>query len=453
MSRRFRTQLHNLLRSTKPNQRPQQRLRRLAIQQLESRQMMDGSQVFSPVNAIGMEEVDLPVVQVLAPGCVEIQGTPGNDSLAFDAADLTRLVVNGNQYSVGSTPISSLNFDGGNGLDKFVFTGTAASESFTLWPDHGTVTGLEYSVDLQSVENVSAVGNGGEDIAYLTDSPSDDEFFANKERACLSGEGFQHEFFAYPVVHAYARAGGADSAFFDDSGQRVKFKGLPNVSKIRSGAFYARAKFFDTVCVTTTGGNDLARLWGSDGDDQFFGQSAESSIRGDEYVIETEGIAQVIAYAMRGNDVAYLLDSPGDDTVRARSHKTMLYDSDTKGKEYSITARCFDTVHAQAVNGGFDMAKLHDTAGDDIFEATGDRGSMSIDGGSADLLYDAEGFETVKIYSSAGSDRKQNAEETDFALLVSWFTVNWNLAGLRLATGERHRVERIAASCCEGLSL
>ena len=36
---------------------------------------------------------------------------------------------------------------------------------------------------------------------------------------------------------------------------------------------------------------------------------------------------------------------------------------------------------------------------------------------------------------------------------VSWFTVNWNLAGLRLATGERHRVERIAASCCEGLSL
>ena len=39
------------------------------------------------------------------------------------------------------------------------------------------------------------------------------------------------------------------------------------------------------------------------------------------------------------------------------------------------------------------------------------------------------------------------------SLHVSWFTVNWNLAGLRLATGERHRVERIAASCCEGLSL
>ncbi len=37
--------------------------------------------------------------------------------------------------------------------------------------------------------------------------------------------------------------------------------------------------------------------------------------------------------------------------------------------------------------------------------------------------------------------------------ILSWFTVNWNRDGLRLASRGRHRVEKITASCREGLSL
>jgi predicted nucleotide-binding protein len=36
---------------------------------------------------------------------------------------------------------------------------------------------------------------------------------------------------------------------------------------------------------------------------------------------------------------------------------------------------------------------------------------------------------------------------------LSWFSGNWNVGWLLLASGERHRAKAVAASCCEGLSL
>ena len=98
---------------------------------------------------------------------------------------------------------------------------------------------------------------------------------------------------------------------------------------------------------------------------------------GDDYSVTSYGFTQVLAFSRNGSDTANLLDTPGDDEVRFRSHKTQMYDMDTDGEEYRLTVRSFEKVHADATQGGYDKAKLHDAANDDLFEASGNTARMT----------------------------------------------------------------------------
>ena len=111
--------------------------------------------------------------------------------------------------------------------------------------------------------------------------------------------------------------------------------------------------------------------------------------------------------------VALFEDSAGDDELRGRSHKTTLI-----GPGYDFTARKFDEVKAEAKNGGFDRAKLHDTSLDDILHAEERSGQtwaqLAIDGAVEDPLYEALAFEFVKAYSSEGNDKVDRTEDFDW---------------------------------------
>lgn len=90
-----------------------------------------------------------------------------------------------------------------------------------------------------------------------------------------------------------------------------------------------------------------------------------------------------------------------------------------------ITARKFDEYYLEANNGGYDRAKLHDSVLDDYLEASGNSASLSRDSGSLDLLYEAIGFEWVKVYGTEDTDEITNrntsnvAEPLDFILM--WY--------------------------------
>ena len=64
----------------------------------------------------------------------------------------------------------------------------------------------------------------------------------------------------------------------------------------------------------------------------------------------------------------------------------------------------FESVSAEATQGGYDKAKLWDTGVDDLLQATGDQVKLSRNAGDLDLLYEVMAFEFVKARSINGGN-------------------------------------------------
>ncbi len=325
------------------------------------------------------EAIDLRLANLaeLHDGALTVHGTSGDDSFEFDASASRMVTVNGIRYHFEDSELSSVSFDGGDGVDVVILRDSAGDDTLTVEPG------------LASFSNVAA--------------------------------GFSVAMAGFEELHAYAKAGGNDTAVLKDSPGNDKFKGDPTVAKMyKRGLFFHRVKFFDTVHgLSDAGGNDTARLWDSPGDDTLLSQRDETRLyRDGEFDITVGGFHDVSVQATNGGfDTADLIDSPLDDTVRARSHKVMIWAGDYEAPIYKRTVRKFDDVSLHATEGGFDKFKMHDTARDDVLEVTRDWVQLSTQKDELDVLYRAMAFEWVKAYSSAGHDTVQKPDVVDFTHL------------------------------------
>lgn len=192
----------------------------------------------------------------------------------------------------------------------------------------------------------------------------------------------------------------------------------PRSSTSQRGPYYNRAKMFEDISAQLGDGPgvDSVRMFGSSGDNQFTGQKKASQMTGSGYSVMVTGYENLIALAETGDDVASLFDSKLDDTIRAKSHKTEMYGTDSTGREYNVKVRAFDEVHATAntVDGGCDFAKLHDTSGDDHLSLAPTQAMLSRQpaGGAIDLLYEMLGFERVKAYGYEGGNDTVDLRDT-----------------------------------------
>ena len=358
-------------------------------------------------------------VDVASVAEIHVDGSGGNDSATMtgtDGDDEARMQL---RFVTLTTPVSVLDVsdveviqvDAGEGDDRSTFIGSYWAERVFLYPDSGlyqlyiepdppTTQAYDFHINTSGIETNTVAGGGGADEAYLYDSAGDEEYRSHPGEATLVGPGYSQTILGFPIVHAYGKEGGHDVAWIHDSTASEKLKGAPTFTLLRGGGFFSRAKFYDEVhAYSTAGGDDLAVFVDSDGDDTFDFSPTESKLQGDGFSIGAEQFERVLARAGSGYDIARLTDSPGANTFRGRSHKAMLY-----GDGLDLTARRFDEVYAQATPGGGDVAKLHDTPGDDHLEAAGDWARMSINSGILDMLYEVAGFGDVHAYHTEGTD-------------------------------------------------
>ena len=80
-------------------------------------------------------------------------------------------------------------------------------------------------------------------------------------------------------------------------------------------------------------------------------------------------------------------------------------------------ARKFDEYRFEGKHGGYDRAKLHDTALNDHVYASGNSASLYANPGELDLLYEVVDFEWVRLYASTGEDTLEKEEPLDFELV------------------------------------
>jgi hypothetical protein len=352
---------------------------------------------------------------------VTINGIP------FGPSDTYFVRINGVEYHFDDTVYETIVFNGGPGDNTATLTGGPDGEIARFFPDHGTFGENGFLVTVNDTSAITAHGGGGDDLAFMYDSPGDDEFVSRKGYGKLSGDGFSLETFDFMVTYGYAttKNGGNDIAYMEDTPGADKFKfDWPASDQFfgkmyGGGAYFNRAKNFERIVATMTDGKDTVRLYDSEGDDTFYGQKQESRLMGPGYDVTVSGYDSLIAYASKGTDIAHLEDSADDDTTRTRPHKIILWGGDDADPTYEITARKFDEYHFEAKNGGINRAKLHDTALADQVEVSGNSAKLYRNSGELDLLYEVVAFDWVRLYATdnGSHDTIKKQDPLDFDLV------------------------------------
>ena len=312
---------------------------------------------------------------------------------------------------------------GTDGNDQFVFN---ASESRMV-----SIKGVAYEFADTEVRLIQFDGGLGYDRVEMRDSAGDETLEAWATQATFSNSpddsvaDFTVNVSNFEEMHVYADSGGQDVAVLYGSAGNDKFKAEPaeSYAKMYGGAMYNRVKFFDQVDAYGSGGKDLGRVFDSRGDETFEGAMGLSRFAGDGFEIDMHDFPRVIACATAGgNDTATLVDSARKDEFHGKAHKSEIFDLVTGGDIYRITARGFDVVQAHATDrtgeaGGNDVAKLWGTALDDYIQAAEDWLSYGIRRPELDPLYEILAFESVMIrQTQGGNDRADVADNLLFQL-------------------------------------
>ena len=304
---------------------------------------------------------------------VTVHGTDGNDTFHFNAAASRDVTINGVRYHFDDAQVTAVTFNGGDGYDQVVLDDSAGDDTLTAEATHAVFS------------------NAGQTAGFT-----------------VTVDGFEE-------LQAYARAGGNDTALLYDSDANDKFKSEPakNYAKMYGGRMYNRVKFYDVVEAFSTAGKDLARVFDTAGNDTFEGQKDASWMRTDVFDVGLHNFRQVIAYGNEGGrDEAFLKDSELKDEVHLKSHKSEIFDQPTNGDTYKITARGFDTVHADGTQGaGYDKVKIWDSAHDNRVEAADYWAHVFAQKTELEMIFDILAFEFVKVRASIGGNDTASVTE------------------------------------------
>jgi subtilisin family serine protease len=302
---------------------------------------------------------------------VHVLGTAGDDTCTFAAGAFHHLSINGVGYDFNSTVVASIAFDGGQGADTTVLTGSAGDDHAVLRPGSVELAGAGFQVTATNVQNVTVYGGGGSDFAEFFDSAGDDVFVATPDAAKLRGTDFQGTGFyvraaSFDRVVAYSTAGGSDVAYLYGSSGNDRFSASPDYAKMVGNGFSNWAGHFECVIARGNGGADVAYLYDSAGNDVLKATPTATKLFGPGYYIRAEQFRSVMAQATAGGvDTAYLYDSAGDDIFVATPGTAKLY-----GTDFYVRAVSFDRVFAYSIAGGTDVAYLHGSSGNDCLVAS-----------------------------------------------------------------------------------
>ena len=289
---------------------------------------------------------------------IDVFGTAGEDEFAFDAVS-GQITVNGLIYHC--TGDVSVRFDGAEGKDQAVLTGSSSDDSAVLTASGGRLTGSGYRVTLTNVAQTTVDGSGGTDVVYLYGTENEDTFTAEPGQATLAGTGYSLKVVDFEAIHAIG-ADGDDTAVLRDSAGAERLVARPEDTRLYGQGFYLQAKGFSTVTAyATAGSGDRAEFYDSRGDDTLNASPQAATLTGTGFSLTAAGFDTLQASASGGHDQALLAGSTRRDEFSAYPQYSRL-----QSEGYAFQANHFDEVRADG-QGGNDVAWMYDSLGDDVF--------------------------------------------------------------------------------------
>jgi len=207
---------------------------------------------------------------------------------------------------------------------------------------------------------------------------------------------------------AFTGGGGEDVAVLEGTSGNETAVLRPGAGELSGPGYQVRAAGAGQVTIRGNGGADQLTVYDSSGDDVLVASPDSTRLITAEFAGRADGFAQVQAYSNAGgSDVAKLYDSAGDDILVATPR-----DASLSGPGFALAVEGFEAVTAMAWAGGRDVATLYDSAGDDTFLATPAYASLYGEGFyNRARLFDAVhasatggGHDTARLYDSASDD-------------------------------------------------
>lgn len=266
------------------------------------------------------------------------------------------------------------------------------------------VSGSSSNVDL-TIKNVIQGTSGSSEVFVFGTEGDDTMGLTIGNSFTVTIDGTPYHFDDAQSVEFFGH-GGADSvAIMTPSGD---FVGTPDVATIAENGITYTFRGFETIVAETTGEGGVADFYDSPDDDVFVTGPNHGTLTGDGFSLQAIGFRKNVAHANSGGyDVARVYDSAGDDILRASPAEVALYP--VVGYAFENRVMLFEESHAFSPGGGHDIAFLFDSANDDTFHASPNEASMSgSTGGGAfgeqSYLNRVKDFEEVHGNASGGAD-------------------------------------------------
>lgn len=275
---------------------------------------------------------------------------------------------------------------------------------------YARLTGNSTAIDFRLANMVFQAGNE----VFVLGSDGDDQFRLDF--------GTTHVLTVNGIDYAYAAASasafyldgveGSNSTLLLGGGGRDVARLWPEFRKVFGQGYEVQVTNSADVVFEGRGGDDVAWLYGTAGDERLEGNSLIATLTGDGFTSTAIEVETVRALGGDGRDEAWLYGSDGNDRFEAGPVSAQL-----SGDGYLMVAGSFEAVHAYG-RAGNDLAIFHDSAGDEVFQAWPTGSRMFGDG----FARWANGFEVVRAYASEGDDRARLFDSAGDEVFRAWPT-------------------------------
>jgi subtilisin family serine protease len=242
---------------------------------------------------------------------LQLNGTNEADRFTLNLNNGVDVSVGKVHYQYASGQIKNLQIDAAGGSDQIQIFGSSFAESIKMTPTQSTLESLPINVRMNGIEEVSFIGGGGADGAYLYDTDTDDYLISRPRHTEMTGAGYKYTVADVNRIFVHATAGGTDVAYLYDSAGDDRLSVRPQFTSMTGPGYFNYISGFERVyAYGTAGGYDTADIYDSSKNDRFTTSGESASITGPGFASYTKYFEKVNAYATAGGkDVAMLYGS------------------------------------------------------------------------------------------------------------------------------------------------
>lgn len=339
---------------------------------------------------------------------VDVYTKSTDEQIVFDPERPEIVTVDGVDHIL-PLGVSRIVIRAGGGEDQVTVLDTAGNDSVHFTPGSVDFRFAGLRVFVKNAETVEAIGGrGNNDRAYFYDSIRNDSFVSRPGNVAMVGAGYSHRATDFDTHVAYASHGNDVARMYGTNGNDT-YRAELGIARLTSPIQETTVNGFDrTVAWARNGQNDRAIFVDSVEDETFIATPTHATWENSTNRHRANGFDIVIGSGGSGNDIAHLYDSAGDDFFFGHAAYARM-----TGEGYRNTANGFDNVFGHAsTSENQDRAVLFDSAAADLVFAREDYAFIE----SSNRKQQVDGFDLVIADGNRGGSNLLDIAELDFRL-------------------------------------